>query len=186
MTKSPKPCASESEGLAAPGTPVTADDEASLNLRRAAHKAIAAVTENLEALRFNSAVAQLYTLANAIGSAETCDGAARREAIEAMVLLCAPMMPHLAEECWQALGHTKLVAETPWPKHDPKLTASDSVTLAVQVNGKRRGEITMPRDGDAKAAEAAALALDGVIRALEGKAPKKVIVVPNRIVNIVA
>jgi leucyl-tRNA synthetase len=178
--------ASESEGLAAPGTPVTADDEASLNLRRAAHKAIAAVTENLEALRFNSAVAQLYTLANAIGSAETCDGAARREAIEAMVLLCAPMMPHLAEECWQALGHTKLVAETPWPKHDPKLTASDSVTLAVQVNGKRRGEITMPRDGDAKAAEAAALALDGVIRALEGKAPKKVIVVPNRIVNIVA
>jgi leucyl-tRNA synthetase len=178
--------ASESEGLAAPGTPVTADDEAGLNLRRAAHKTIAAVTENLEALRFNSAVAQLYTLANAIGSAETCDGAARREAIEAMVLLCAPMMPHLAEECWQALGHTKLVAETPWPKHDPKLTASDSVTLAVQVNGKRRGEITMPRDGDAKAAEAAALALDGVIRALEGKAPKKVIVVPNRIVNIVA
>ena len=178
--------ASESEGLAPAGTPVTATDDASLELRRAAHKAIAAVTENLDSLRFNSAVAQLYALANAIGGAEKCDGAARREAIETMVLLCAPMMPHLAEECWRALGHEKLVAETAWPKHDPALTQSDSVTMAVQVNGKRRGEITMPKNGDPKAAEAAALALEGVVRVLEGKAPKKVIVVPNRIVNIVA
>jgi len=178
--------ASESEGLAAPGMPVTATDEASLNLRRATHRAIAAVTENLEALRFNNAVAQLYTLANAIGAAEKCDAAARREAIEALVLLCAPMMPHLAEECWQALGYDRLVAETPWLKYDAALTQTDSVTLAVQVNGKRRGEITMPKNSDGKAAESAALALDGVIRALDGKAPKKVIVVPNRIVNVVA
>jgi leucyl-tRNA synthetase len=178
--------ASESEGLAAPGTPVTATDEASLNLRRATHRAIAAVTENLEALRFNNAVAQVYTLANAIGVAEKCDAAARREAIEALVLLCAPMMPHLAEECWRALGHDRLVAETPWLKYDAALIQTDSVTLAVQVNGKRRGEITMPKDSDGKAAESAALALDGVIRALDGKAPKKVIVVPNRIVNVVA
>ena len=95
------------------------------------------------------------------------------------------MMPHLAESCWQALGHTKLVAETSWPKHDPALTASNSVTLPIQVNGKRRGEITMAKDADTKSVEAAALADEGVIRALDGKPPKKVIVVPGRIVNIV-
>ena len=176
----------ESQGLPAPGTPVSADDEASKSLRQATHKAIAAVTEHLEHLRFNSAVAQLYTLANVIGSADKANPAVRREALEALVLLSAPMMPHLAESCWQALGYTKLVAETPWPKYDPALTASDSVTIAIQVNGKRRGEITVAKNADTKDVEAAALAEDGVQRALEGKAPKKVIVVPNRIVNIVA
>jgi leucyl-tRNA synthetase len=177
---------SEAEGLPPVGTPVSADDEASKTLRQAAHKAIAAVTDHLEHLRFNSAVAQMYTLANAIGSADKANPAVRREALEAIVLLSAPMMPHLAEECWKALGHTTLVAETAWPKHDPALTASDSVTLAIQVNGKRRGEITMPKDANGKMVEAAALADEAVIRALEGKTPKKVIVVPNRIVNIVA
>ena len=174
----------ESEGLAPVGTPASGDDEISKTLRQASHKAIAAVTEHLEHLRFNSAVAQLYTLANAI-SAEKANGAAKREALEALVLLSAPMMPHLAEECWKALGHTRLVAETAWPKHDPNLTASNTVTLAIQVNGKRRGEITMPKDADSKTVETAALADEAVIRSLEGKAPKKVIVVPNRIVNIV-
>ncbi|HEU0095200.1 MAG TPA: class I tRNA ligase family protein, partial [Rhizomicrobium sp.] len=134
----------------------------------------------------NSAVAQMYTLANAIGAADKANPAARREALEAIVLLSAPMMPHLAEECWKALGHDTLAAETSWPKHDPALITSDSVTLAIQVNGKRRGEITMPKNAEAATVEAAALADEGVIRALEGKAPKKVIVVPNRIVNIVA
>ena len=176
---------SEAEGLPAPGTPVSADDEASKTLRQAVHKAIQAVTEHLEHLRFNSAVAQLYTLANAIGAADKANPTAKREALEAIVLLSAPMMPHLAESCWQALGHSKLVAESPWPKYDPALTASDTVTLAIQVNGKRRGEIKMAKDADSKSVEAAALAEDGVVRALEGKAPKKVIVVPNRIVNIV-
>ncbi len=176
----------EAQGLPEPGTPVAADDEASKSLRQATHKAIQAVTEHLEHLRFNSAVAQLYTLANAIGSADKANPSARREALEALVLLSAPMMPHLAESCWQALGYTKLVAETPWPKYDPGLTASDSVTIAIQVNGKRRGEITVAKNADAKNVEAAALAEEGVQRALEGKAPKKVIVVPNRIVNIVA
>jgi leucyl-tRNA synthetase len=176
----------EAQGLPAPGTPVSADDEPSKALRQATHKAIAAVTEHLEHLRFNSAVAQLYTLANVIGGADKANPAARREALEALVLLSAPMMPHLAESCWQALGHTKLVAETAWPKYDPGLTASDSVTIAIQVNGKRRGEITVAKNADNKDVEAAALAEEGVQRALEGKAPKKVIVVPNRIVNIVA
>jgi leucyl-tRNA synthetase len=166
--------------------PISADDDASKTLRQATHKAIAAVTDHLEHLRFNSAVAQLYTLANAIGGSDKAGPAARREAIEALVLLSAPMMPHLAEQCWKELGHTKLVAETPWPKYDPALTASNSVTIAIQVNGKRRGEISMAKDAQARDVEAAALAEDGVQRALEGKAPKKVIVVPNRIVNIVA
>ena len=175
------------EGAALPpaGTPVSGDDEVSKSLRQATHRAIAAVTEHLEHLRFNSAVAQLYTLANAIGAAEKAAPSVRREALEALVLLSAPMMPHLAESCWQELGHKKLVAETAWPKYDPALTASDSVTLPIQVNGKRRGEISMPKNADAKEVEAAALKDEAVIRALEGKTPKKVIVVPNRIVNIV-
>jgi leucyl-tRNA synthetase len=176
---------SEAEGLPPMGMPVSADDEASKILRHATHKAIAAVTDHLEHLRFNSAVAQMYTLANAISSADKANPSVRREALEAIVLLSAPVMPHLAEECWKALGNATLVAETSWPKHDPALTASDSVTLAIQVNGKRRGEITMPKDADSKLVETAALADEAVIRALEGKAPKKVIVVPNRIVNIV-
>ncbi len=178
--------ATEAQGLPPPGTAPSADDAPSKTLRQASHKAIAAVTEHLAALRFNSAVAQLYMLANAIGDGAAANGAARREALEALVLLSAPMMPHLAETCWQALGHDRLVVETPWPKHDPALLESDSLTIAVQVNGKRRGEVVVPRDADNKSVEAAALALDGVVRALEGKAPKKVIVVPGRIVNIVA
>jgi leucyl-tRNA synthetase len=138
-------------------------------------------------------VAQLYTLSNTIAGADKADGGARREAIEALVLLSAPMMPHLAESCWQALGHTpdgqaggKLVAETPWPTYDRTLIVSDSVTIALQVNGKRRGEISVAKDADNQTVQAAALAQEGVLRALGGKTPKKVIVVPNRIVNIVA
>jgi leucyl-tRNA synthetase len=175
----------EAENLPPLGASAAATDEASKALRQAAHKAIAAVTEHLAALRFNSAVAQLYMLANAIGDGGKADGAVRREALETLVLLSAPMMPHLAESCWQSLGHQSLVVETSWPKHDPALLVSDSLTIAVQVNGKRRGEVTVAREADSKTVEAAALALDGVIRALEGKAPKKVIVVPGRIVNIV-
>ena len=176
----------ESGELPKPGTPVSGDDDLSKTLRQATHKAIAAVTDDLQHLRFNRAVAQLYTLANAVGAGEKANASVRREALEALVLLSAPMMPHLAESSWQALGHDKLVAETPWPKYDPALTASDSVTIGIQVNGKRRGEISMAKNADSKDVEAAALKDEGVIRALDGKTPKKVIVVPNRIVNIVA
>jgi leucyl-tRNA synthetase len=183
--------AGEAEGLAPVGTPpgdisLGAGDEISKSLRQATHKAIAAVTEDLAQLRFNRAVAQLYMLANAMSDSEKADPSARREAAEALVLLSAPMMPHLAEACWQALGHTNLAAETSWPKHDPDLLKSDTVTIAVQVNGKRRGEVVVAAGADNKVVEEAALALDGVIRALGGTAPKKVIVVPGRIVNIVA
>ncbi|MGZ5927476.1 MAG: leucine--tRNA ligase [Rhizomicrobium sp.] len=177
---------SEAEGLPAAGSAAAPADEISKTLRQAAHKAIAAVTEDLAGLRFNRAVAQLYMLSNAIADAPGADAATRREALETMVLLAAPMMPHLAEECWRALGHDRLVAETSWPKHDPALLKTDIVTIAVQVNGKRRGEVVVARDADNKTVEAAALAEDGVKRALDGAIPKKVIVVPGRIVNIVA
>jgi leucyl-tRNA synthetase len=159
---------------------------ADLELRRATHRAIAAVTEDLNALRFNRAVAQIYTLSNALASAGSVDGAVKREALEALVLLIGPMMPHLAETCWEALGHSTLIADSHWPVADKKLVTSDTVTIAVQVNGKRRGEIEIARDADEETVKGSALAVDAVQRALEGKTPRRVIVVPGRIVNVVA
>ena len=160
---------------------------AGLDLRRAAHRALAAVTEDLGALRFNRAIARVYELANALGAAlqAKAEPAAIREAAELLVLMCAPMMPHLAEECWQVLGHSQAVVDTPWPVSDAALVAEDSVTIAVQVNGKRRGEVTIAKGMAAKDVEALVLGLEGVKRALEGKPVKKVIVVPDRIANIV-
>jgi leucyl-tRNA synthetase len=176
----------ESGELAPPGSAVCGDDDASKTLRQATHKAIAAVTDDLEHLRFNRAVAQLYTLSNAMaGASEKADPSARREALEALVLLSAPMMPHLAESCWQVLGHDKLVAETLWPKYDPALTASNLVTYPVQVNGKLRVSFQIEKNTDQKTVEQRALSHEEVKRALDGKTPKKIIVVPNRIVNIV-
>jgi leucyl-tRNA synthetase len=178
----------ETENLPPPGTKIVDSAEGTaLELRRATHRAIAAVTDDLDGLRFNRAVAQIYTLANAIGAADaSVPGAIRREALGAMVLLIGPMMPHLAETCWEALGHKSLIVETPWPEADAALVRSDTITIAVQVNGKRRGEIEIARGADNKSVEEAALALDTIVRALEGKAPRRVIVVPERIVNIVA
>ena len=111
---------------------------------------------------------------------------ARKEALDTLALLIGPMMPHLAEELWQNLSHRTLLVETPWPQADAALTVDDQATVAVQVNGKLRATIQLPRDCDKAVAEQAALADPAVQRLLEGKAPKKVVVVPNRIVNIVA
>ncbi|HEY0281422.1 MAG TPA: class I tRNA ligase family protein [Rhizomicrobium sp.] len=154
-------------------------------MRRAAHRAIAAVTDELASLRFNRAVAQIYAFVNAISAAEV-SGAARREALETLVLLIGPMMPHLAESCWEALGHRQFVAMTPWPVADDALVAAETITIAVQVNGKLRGTIEAAPGTGKDAMEKNALALDTVKRALDGKTPRKVIVVPDRIVNIVA
>jgi leucyl-tRNA synthetase len=160
---------------------------AALELRRAAHRAIAAVTEDLESLRFNRAVAQIYTLANAISSAGAgIEGWVRREALEALTVLIGPMMPHVAESCWEALGHTGLLAETAWPAFDPSLVKHDTITIAVQVNGKLRGTLDVAADASDDRVREGALALEGVTRAREGRAPRRVIVVPKRIVNIVA
>jgi leucyl-tRNA synthetase len=172
----------EAGALPPPGTRAQGASE----LRRASHRAIAAVTDDLENLRFNRAVAQVYSLANAIGAASGADGADLREALETLVLLIGPMMPHLAETCWGALGHGIMAVDTPWPKADAALVKSDTITIAVQVNGKRRGEITIAAEADEAAVREAAMRDEGVLRSLEGKAPKRVIVVPKRIVNIVA
>jgi leucyl-tRNA synthetase len=176
----------EAGDLSPTATITNATDGQALELRQATHRAIVAVTDDLAALRFNRAVAQIYTLANAIGSAgPSVPPGVKREALETIVLLLSPMMPHLAETCWRELGHKSLVVETAWPQADPELVRSDTVTIAVQVNGKRRGEITIARGSEERVARDAALADAGVRRALDGKPPKRVIVVPERIVNIV-
>jgi leucyl-tRNA synthetase len=177
---------SEAEDLPPPGTSVGNAEGAALELRRAAHRAVAAVTDDLASLRFNRAVAQIYTFANAISAAPEVSGAVRREALETLVLLIGPMMPHLAESCWEVLGHRQFVAMAPWPVADAALIAADTVTIAVQVNGKLRGTIAMALGADNASVEKAALTLDTVTRALDGKKPRRVIVVPDRIVNIVA
>jgi leucyl-tRNA synthetase len=110
---------------------------------------------------------------------------AMREAVNVLVQLFAPMMPHLAEECWASLGHPALVAQAAWPQLEPDLLIENTVTLPVQINGKKRADVTVPRDAKPAEIEAAVLALDAVKRALDGKPPKKVIVVPGRIVNVV-
>ena len=159
-------------------------------LRRAAHKTVHQVGQNIEGLRFNVSVAQIYELVNTAHAtaAKSSDGVdwALREAVELLVQLIGPMMPHLAEECWARLGYHTLLAEQPWPVADEALLVDDTVTIAVQVNGKRRAELTIARSASNADVEGAALVLDPVVRALDGKTPKKVIVVPQRIVNVVA
>ena len=176
----------EAESLPPPGAAIGDVSGDALALRQATHRAIAAVTDDIPGMRFNRAVAQIYTLANAVQAHAAVDGAVRREALESIVQLIGPMMPHLAETCWESLGRTTLLVDTPWPSFIEALTRADSVTIAVQVNGKRRAELVVAVGAPEAEVKAAALATDGVVRALEGKAPKKVIVVPNRIVNVVA
>ncbi|MGD0432513.1 MAG: leucine--tRNA ligase [Acetobacteraceae bacterium] len=165
-------------------------------LRRATHKTIAAVTEALESFAFNVAVARLYELANAITDAERAAVTAaaepaldwaRREAVEILVRLSAPMMPHLAEEVMARLnpGAATLVADLPWPEAEPELLIADSVTIAVQIMGKLRGTVALPPDSPAEAVIAAAEAEPNVAHALAGKRIVRRIHVPNRIVNFV-
>ena len=157
-------------------------------IRRAAHQTAQAVTEDFDGFRFNRAVARIRELTNALAefSGQGEGGAhALREAYEILVRIVAPMMPHLAEELWQHLGHGELVTTSPWPNPDPALLVNDSIVLPVQVNGKRRAELTVKRDAPQAEVEAAVMADAAVQRSLEGKAIKKIIVVPGRIVNLV-
>jgi leucyl-tRNA synthetase len=168
---------------------LSVDGEAATELRKTTHKMIAAVTDDLNGLRFNRAIARIYELANALAAAiqapTKVGSLALREATEALVLLSSPMMPHLAEECWKVLGHKTAVVNTHWPKADAALVVDDEVTVAIQVNGKRRDEVRIPKGMDKAALEAKVMAMESVIRSLEGKPVKKFIVVPDRIVNIV-
>jgi leucyl-tRNA synthetase len=184
----------EISGIAAPAARPAQFGPAALIVRKAAHRALANVSEDIAKLRFNRCVAHIYEFANAlsdaIGAVETAPTAdlawALREAGDILVRLFHPMMPHLAEECWAALSHKTLVATEAWPQVEPDLLVENTITLPVQVNGKKRADITVARDAGKDDIEAAVLALDAVKRALDGKSPKKVIVVPQRIVNVVA
>jgi leucyl-tRNA synthetase len=158
-------------------------------LRRAAHKTLHSVSQNLEGLRYNVAVAQIYELTHALLAALDKSDAglhwAIRETAELLVQMIGPMLPHLAEDCWERLGYNSLLADQPWPQPDAALLVDDVITIAVQVNGKRRDELTVARTATKDEIEAAALGLEPVVRALAGRPVKKVIVVPQRIVNVV-
>jgi leucyl-tRNA synthetase len=160
-------------------------DNTPTELRRAAHKAVAAVTDDLENLRFNRAIARIYELTNALQAGLASGDSAVREAAEILVLLSAPMMPHLAEECWLVLGHAQTVVNTAWPKAEATLLVDNEITLAIQINGKRRDEIRVAKGSSKADLEPVVLAREAVIRALDGKPVTKFIVVPDRIINIV-
>jgi len=157
-------------------------------LRQLSHRTIAAISDDIEGFRFNVAVARSYELVNAIAKLKTADeGAifARGEALRILTQLIAPFMPHLAEECWERLGMAGLAAIAPWPQPDPALVARATVTLPIQVNGKKRGEIEAPMGAPEAEVRQRALAHPSVAQLLTGQTVRKVIVVPDRIVNIV-
>ena len=160
----------------------SAEDEA---LLREMHKTIHDVTMGVESFGFNASIAKLYAFTNTLARSKAGSDA-RKQAARTLAQLMSPMTPHLSEEIWAMLGGEGLIANAPWPKADPAMLVEDTVTLPVQVNGKRRGEITVAKDLPASEVEKIALSVDGVQRALDGAAPKKVIVVPGRIVNVVA
>ncbi len=158
-------------------------------LRSITHRTIAAVTDDLERFHFNKAVARIRELTNALADFAADDnayGVVMLEGIDALVRLLQPMTPHLAEELWQHIGQTGFVLDAAWPAADPSLLEDDTVTVVVQLNGKLKDRLELPRDLDAKQAEEAALASPTVKNALEGKQVRKIIVVPNKIINVVA
>ena len=161
------------------------DPAADESLRRETHKAIKAVTEGVDGFRFNSAIAKLYAFVATVRDHEAAGGAARAEALSALARLIAPFTPHLAEEGWARLGMEGMVLDAPWPVYDPALAADDEVVLPIQVNGKRRAEIRVARGLEPSQVEALVLADETVKAKLEGQAIRKVVVVKDRIVNLV-
>ena len=154
------------------------------DLLREMHKAIFDVTAGIDSFGFNAAIAKLYAFTNTLGKS-TAGGTAKRQAMLTLAQLMSPMTPHLAEEIWAMLGGTGLIANAPWPVADAAMLISDTVTLPIQINGKRKSEITVPKDMPKEEVEKIALADDAVQKALAGGQPKKLIVVPGRIVNVV-
>ncbi|MGH1331560.1 MAG: leucine--tRNA ligase [Paracoccaceae bacterium] len=154
------------------------------DLLRATHKAIAEITAGVESFGFNAAIAKLYAFTNVLAKSKAGDGA-RREAMRTLAQLMSPMTPHLSEEIWSMLGGEGLIARAPWPVADEALLVEQNVTLPIQINGKRRSEITVPADMPKEEVEKLVLADQAVLKALDGGAPKKLIVVPGRIVNVV-
>ncbi len=160
------------------------EGEGDEELRRAMHRTIHEVTTGIESFGFNAAIARLYAFTNTLARSKA-GAAVRREAMRVLAQLMSPMTPHLSEEIWALLGGEGLVAEAPWPKADHRMLVDDTVTLPIQINGKRRSEIAVAKDLPKDEVEKRALADNAVQKALQGRAPKKVIVVPGRIVNVV-
>ncbi len=182
--------ASSPAGFDARGeTPEVAQlSEAAVELKRTVHKTIHAVTDEIEKFHFNKAVALIRELSNRLEAVDWNDpgtASVMREALEALVKMLAPMVPHLAEELWQRLGHDKLLATTPWPEADPAWLVEDEVTIAVQVMGKLRATLKMPKGVDKDAALTVAMEDDNVLRAIGGKELRRVIFVPDKILNLV-
>jgi leucyl-tRNA synthetase len=167
------------------------DADAARELRRAVHRTIKAVTEAIEGFRFNSAIARLYEFVNILKANPALNGdpvvlAARQDALLAFARLIAPITPHLAEECWARAGGEGMVVDAPWPEFDLALTEDAVKVLPVQVNGKRRGEISAPAGAEPADVEKIVLADADIAAKLDGLTIRKIIVVKDRIVNIVA
>ncbi len=174
------------DGLPEDEVPCT-DEAAAAELLKAAHKTVKAVTEGFEGFRFNSAIAKLYEFVTTIRTSDIArtGSAARREALTFLAGLIAPVVPHLAEEGWTRLGHAGLIYDAPWPRFDPALAQDDEYVLPVQVNGKRRGEIRVANGASEQQIRETALADEDVKRHLAGTEIRKIIIVPNRILNFV-
>lgn len=180
--------AEQVDSLPPPGTAMPELGETALAARRQVHKAIAQVGSDLEAFRFNKAVARVREMTNALEDIKPTSpdlAWVLREGLDVAARLIGPMMPHLAEELWQVLGHKDLLTTTPWPQADKTLLVDDQITMAVQVNGKLRATIAVAKDAPTDQVQDLALAQAPVVTAMGGKPPRKVVVVPNRIVNIV-
>jgi leucyl-tRNA synthetase len=183
---------SAAHGKSAPSARPASFGPDALAVRKAAHGALHKVSAEIEKLHFNVCLAHIREFSNALGETLARPGTptpdmcwALHEASVILVQLFAPMMPHLAEECWAVLGQAGMVSEASWPQIEPNLLVEDTITLPVQVNGKRRGEVTVAREATNPEIEAAALGLDAVKQALDGKPVKKIIIVAQRIVNVV-
>ena len=183
MMTAPKTSLAES-GAEQPADLSPACDEA----YRSIHKTVAAVSSDLDKFHFNKAVARIRELTNSLDGLDPNDanpGWVLRQGFETIVRLIGPMMPHIAEELWQQLGHDVMLTETPWPEVEEALLVEDTVTVAVQVKGKLRGTLELPKGCAGKEAEDAALALPRVAEEVAGKEVRKIIVVPDRIINVV-
>jgi leucyl-tRNA synthetase len=161
------------------------DDPADDVTRRLLHRTIDGVSADMENLRFNTAIAKLIELNNHLSSHASTKGGTPREIAEPFALMLAPLAPHVAEELWSRLGHPSSLAYEPFPAADPALLVADTIEYPIQVNGKVRSRITVPADADTASVQAAALDDPRVKELLDGAAPKKVIVVPGRMVNVV-
>ncbi|HEM47475.1 MAG TPA: hypothetical protein ENO23_10580 [Alphaproteobacteria bacterium] len=148
---------------------------------RLAALTIAGVTEDIEAMRFNTAISKLMVYVRDVAR----DAPPPREGVESLLLLLSPMAPHLAEELWRRLGHEDTLAYEPWPTPDESLLVEDEITIVLQVNGKKRGELQVAKDAPREDVEALALASERVQELLAGRPAKKVVVVPGRLVNVV-